>query len=131
MPRIDCDETPGRRDKDGYVEIMRHGRRQRAHRWAWEDANGPIPEGKLLRHKCDNPPCRNVAHLELGTQAQNVEDRDARGRTARRERHGMAKLTPAQVEEVRAATGTQDDIARRYGISQSQVSRIRLKQGWK
>lgn len=45
------------------------------HRLAWELANGPIPDGMLIRHFiCDNPPCCNVEHLRLGTQVDNMAD---------------------------------------------------------
>lgn len=51
-----------------------------AHRKSWELAFGPIPDGMVVRHRCDNPPCVNPAHLEVGTQADNVADMIARGR---------------------------------------------------
>ena len=52
-----------------------------AHRVAWEQANGqPIPPGMVVRHACDNPPCVNPLHLQLGTHADNVRDTHERGR---------------------------------------------------
>lgn len=56
------------------------GRRRPAHRVAWALANGPIPEGLHVLHKCDNPPCCNPEYLYLGTDADNVNDRDRQGR---------------------------------------------------
>jgi len=50
------------------------------HRLAWELVNGPIPEGMNVLHNCDNPPCCNVAHLWLGTPAQNAADKITKGR---------------------------------------------------
>lgn len=56
------------------------GKSVRAHRVAWELTHGPIPSGLQVLHRCDNPSCCNVRHLWLGTIAQNVADRDAKGR---------------------------------------------------
>lgn len=54
---------------------------KRAHRVAWEIANGPIPAGMVVRHfVCANPRCCNVAHLRLGSQADNVRDMMSSGR---------------------------------------------------
>lgn len=51
-----------------------------AHRMAWQLANGPIPDGKLVCHTCDNRKCCNPAHLFLGTLSDNMRDCSAKGR---------------------------------------------------
>jgi hypothetical protein len=76
-----CLEFGGSRSEDGYGTIRYQGRMQKAHRVAWQLAHGPIPKGLLVCHRCDNPPCCNVAHLFLGTVADNNRDRHAKGRT--------------------------------------------------
>src|SRR5215831_2717070 len=55
----------------------------RAHRQAWVMANGPIPEGCVVRHVCDVRGCVRPDHLELGNQTQNIADMDLRGRRCR------------------------------------------------
>ena len=52
----------------------------RANRYAWESAFGPIPDGMIVRHICDNPRCCRIGHLVIGTQADNLRDARLKGR---------------------------------------------------
>jgi hypothetical protein len=66
-----------------YGMLRVNGRSVKVHRFAWELVNGPIPDGKVVRHRCDNTLCVNPYHLELGTQLDNVRDSISRGRFTR------------------------------------------------
>lgn len=68
------------RDSWGYGKFTAQGKTLNAHRVAWTLVYGPIPAGMCVLHKCDNPPCVEVAHLFLGTHKDNAMDRDTKGR---------------------------------------------------
>jgi hypothetical protein len=105
-----------------------------AHRISWELVNGPVPEGKILCHACDNRPCVNPAHLFVGTKGDNNRDRNAKGRDSRGARHPNSKLTPDLVRLIRrlSAQGiVQREIATRVGVSRSCVACVVTRQNWK
>jgi len=85
-------------------------------------------------HRCDNPPCFNPAHLHWGTHADNVADKVSKGRQPRGEKHGVARLTDAQVRWLKssqeAAGLSLSQAAGRLGVSTSTVHRIRLGETW-
>lgn len=110
------------------------GRRRRrsvlAHRFMWELQCGPIPDGLVLRHRCDVPDCCTIEHLELGTDADNVADRAWRWTSPTgAQGNGRAKLSYQQVREIFlfAWQGQlqQQEIADRYGISRPHVAGIK------
>lgn len=74
-----------------------------AHRFSYELAYGPIPEGLHVCHRCDNRVCVRPDHLFLGTALDNTRDRDRKGRhrALRGEEHPRCRLTRAQAETVR------------------------------
>jgi hypothetical protein len=120
----------GCRDINGYGRLVFRGRCLKAHRAAWELKHGPIQKGLHLCHHCDVPACINPEHLFLGTRADNIADMVAKGRQARGERAGGAKLTTVLATKVLTAAGPQHEIAKRFGINQSQVSRIKRGERW-
>lgn len=76
----------GAADQNGYGVITVNRKPVGAHRVSWSLANGPIPGGLHILHRCDTPPCINPDHLFLGTPADNVADmiRKQRHRFGRR-----------------------------------------------
>lgn len=77
----DCWEWKGRKDEGGYgISIGKNPPERRAHRLAAYFMYGPIPDGCLVCHHCDNPPCCNPDHLFLGTHGDNQRDAWAKGR---------------------------------------------------
>lgn len=72
-----------------------------ATRFSWELHKGPIPPGLDVLHTCDIPACCNPAHLWLGNDQDNMDDMARKGRSAHSERSGRAKLTAAQVSEIK------------------------------
>jgi hypothetical protein len=64
----------------GYGSVTRGGKTRGAHVIAWEEANGPLPSGAFVCHRCDNPRCCNHEHLFLGDHSANMQDMVLKGR---------------------------------------------------
>ena len=127
----------------GCIDALGYGRfafngESKAHRSAYRIFNGDIGPGMKVMHKCDTRCCVNPDHLFLGTQAENVADMVAKRRNKTvancGEKNPMAKLTMAQVDEMRvlvASGAKQRDMCSLYGISPMTVSRVIRRELWK
>lgn len=118
------------REEKPYGVTYARGRKERAHRLSYEIANGGFDKKLCVLHRCDNPSCVNPDHLFLGTNADNVADMTRKGRQARGVKNRHARLTEAQALEIKMATGKRADIAAKYGINETNVSRIRTGARW-
>lgn len=148
----DCWNWIGCKTSSGYGRIglgSRSAGVTNAHCVSWELANGPIPKGMEVCHRCDNPACVNPEHLFLGTHSDNMRDSSRKGRLhfgerngmnlhpekrTRGERNGMAKLSQEEVNQIRKryieGDITQCDLATEYKIHQSTVSSIVNRRHW-
>jgi hypothetical protein len=148
-----CWEWSGAKNSNGYGTLGTGPRGTKrielAHRVSWELAHGRVPVGFVL-HRCDNPPCVRPTHLYEGSPADNVNDREARGRgvilrgdahpqridpskVLRGERHGMARLTVEDVRAIRARRARGEKlrtISVDFGIKEAQVSAIVSRRNW-
>jgi hypothetical protein len=103
---------------------------------AWEQENGPIPNGMVGCHRCDNPPCCNPKHIFPGTRGDNCRDREAkgRGRAARGEGTGFAKLTEEKVRIIRArydAGETATNLGKEFEVSMNTAWTVAKRLAWK
>lgn len=114
-----------------YGVLNINGRNRYAHRLSLQNIGGVDIENKVVRHKCDNPSCINPAHLVAGTQADNIQDRNDRGRTAKGERASKSKLTYMEVEEIRKSEDSHRALGRRYGVSHSTIGGIKRGEYWR
>lgn len=138
----ECIVYTGHRDRQGYGKVMRKAVSPYpvlAHRYAWYLAHGPFGDGLVIRHTCDNPPCVNPDHLRDGTQADNIADRQARGRhrpgRLLGEAHPAHRLTEAEVRAIRVMYQTWgwtiQEIADFHRVHYSTIQRITSGRGWR
>ena len=136
----DCIEATQKPGPNGYVYLTVAGAKVYAHRHAYTKAKGPIPEGLVVRHTCDNRRCINPNHLIVGTNKDNTGDMMERGRHrpghVPGEANGRSVVTAAQVAELRAnyIKGHPEyggaAFARRFGISVVQANKIANGKAW-
>lgn len=136
IPWGGCWEWLGHLAGTGYAAIRddaANGSRQlRASHVSYELHIGPVEEGKIVCHTCDNPRCVNPYHLFLGTHLDNARDRDAKGRQARQrgEDQGQAKLKWADVDAIRLDSRSGAELATAYGVSEATISNILNGRRW-
>lgn len=123
-----CWVWAGYTDDSGYGQFGIAGNKDRAHRIAYQLTYGPIPDGCLIRHTCDNPPCCRPDHLIPGTYADNADDAVKRCRRP-------TKLTEAQVQSIRAqyipgVVGT-PRLAKIFGVNRGVIQAVVSGKTWR
>lgn len=131
----DCWNWTASCNSEGYGNMWIDGKNVGMHRYSYKLANGPIPDGLWVLHRCDNRLCCNPAHLFLGTSQDNVDDMCAKGRD--RQLHGeqcnLSRLKKQQVLAIRRDCRdgmTYMKIATKYGIHVSTARRIGRRELW-
>lgn len=127
------------KDQDGYTRISYNGKPERLFRVLYEKNFGEIPKNMVVRHKCDNPSCCNVNHLEIGTYLDNIQDKIDRKRTGKGkpnlkikgENNGQHRLTEKQVKEIFLSKDTCRNLAKKYNVSNVTISNMKNKKYWK
>ena len=151
-----CIEWDGPTAGNGYGVKSINGKLFYVHRLAAAKAFGEIPEKMVVAHKCDNPKCHNPDHLVICTQAENLADMKAKGRSATGDKHrtrthpelilkgekvGTHKLTEKEVKEIRqlyvlSAAGKKSDtslasLSKQYSVSFQTIHKVVRRVTWK
>lgn len=131
-PNSGCLLWTGAVSSTGYGSLRWKGRTEKAHRMAWVCRHGSINSALHACHKCDVRSCVNADHLFLGTNADNVADKLAKGRRNGPvgETHGSARFTKEVVRCIRAEAGTHKSLGEKYGVSAAAIGAIKRRETW-
>ena len=111
-----------------YPQASHNSKPQSVARHIYEACFGEVPNGLVVRHKCDNRKCINPEHLELGTPQDNMNDMVERGRSVAHFgiNNGRSKYSVELINEIRLLEGieTSKQVAEKYGISDRYIRDI-------
>ncbi len=141
-PNSGCWIWTGALDVNGYARFSMYGRNWKASRAAYVLLKIDDPKDLFVLHRCDNATCVNPDHLFLGTQKENMDDRDRKGRQADKsgkkngcygERNPQGKLDREQVLQIRSCDGklSYREIGARFGISAMTAYKIAKRRTWR
>jgi hypothetical protein len=129
-----CHEWLRALSNNGYGQLWWQGKRSYAHRIAYERANGPIPAGKMVLHRCDNRKCINLEHLFLGSSRDNQRDMRAKGRGQKPWQNlSRAKLRIEDVHRIRdmlKSGASPTEISSLFPVTERSIREIRGGRKW-
>jgi DNA invertase Pin-like site-specific DNA recombinase len=129
--------TSHKPNSNGYPVKRYKGHHIHMSRYIYLTQKGPIADGLVVRHTCDNPRCINPAHLILGTQADNIHDMIERGRDrtsfpcSDNPRSILKKDDIPTIIELFKNGMKYDEIAEKYKVSKSCIKSIIYGKNWR
>jgi len=129
---MECNLSP---DGDGYPRKSINGKLSRIHRIVYEFYHGKVEDGRVVRHKCDNPKCINPKHLVVGTQAENMMDMRERGRhrgcALPGTKNSNCLLNTRKVRDIKERSYPAAHYAEKYKVSRKTIYAIWEGSLWK
>ncbi|MGG3798960.1 HNH endonuclease signature motif containing protein [Metabacillus fastidiosus] len=116
-----------------YPRFRVNGQKKTISRHVYEEMFGIIPNGLVIRHKCDNTKCINPEHLETGTMKENMQDMVVRNRSAKGSRSGKAVLSEHDVKVIKTMLlyGVPNkDIAICMSVGETTILQIKKNETW-
>ena len=126
------------KDNAGYTRIMVNKKPERLFRYIYEKKYGKIPHKMQIRHKCDNPSCCNIEHLEIGTPKDTAMDKVVRNRSgkgipnlkARGIKNHNHKLNETQIKEIYSSNLSYNQLSKKYNVSKTNIYYIKTQKCW-
>ena len=91
---------------------------------------GPAPAGMECCHENGNETDDRLSNLRWDTHSGNLLDRRRHGTNVEGEKVNTAKLTAADVAEIRRIGRPLKPLAERFGVSETQISNILNRRSW-
>lgn len=134
----ECINHSQKGDRMGYANVKLDGKSIRLHRRIYcehHNLSRSDINGLIIRHKCDNPKCINITHLEIGSHQDNMNDRNNRNRQAIGEKIGCSILKNEDVVKIREMFKTGKyrfiDLAKIFKVAPWTISQMVKRRTWK
>lgn len=118
---VNCWEWKSTKNNHTGYGVFRRDKVSYAHRFAYKITHDDFDPSLQVLHTCDNPACCNPSHLYQGTPADNMRDRDVRGRTSKKY---PDSLIVEIIEKYKSGKYTQKALADEYGTNRTYISRL-------